>query len=354
MNVLLKIYKSIKIKKAVYFLIANKVRHFDVMRLKGMLDDEYSSLLINAISEIKLALNGKKGELNEVLSYFYLHEPYHYYLYKEANIDINIIILCFMIKFFNFIDIWNVPLEEIPQSGHDKYKLVPIANDAYLNHEGLILFDKFYYYNPLFIDRIGGKDLPMLLKEFSLLKKKGNKISIRLDETISIRKEKYISKVIEFSEIYQGKVINLDKIVFPLYKGKNETLCVYNPITMKKIQFKISHRQDSEKWIEIEELINLSNEIIMTRYLHSIFKQEENIFTHIDGSLNFYNRDTYVIRQKQTINSHSDSHQKLWLVEGDITITEWGKLVLAYFEDYELIFDAFEGKLVEEVFDEII
>lgn len=354
MNVLLKIYTSIKIKKAVYFLIANKVKYFDVICLKRMLDDEYSSLLINAINEIKLTLNRDNSKLNEILNYFYLDEYYHYYLYKEANLDINIIILCFMIKFFNLIDVWNIPLEEIPQSGHDKYKLVPIANNAYLNYEGLILFDKFYYYNPIFIDRIDGKDLPMLIKELSLLKKKGNKISIRLDETISIKRKKYVSKVVEFSEIYQGKVINLDKIAFPLYKGKNETLCVYNPITMKKIQFKISHRQDSEKWIEIEELINLSNEIIMTRYLHSIFKQEENTFTHIDGSLNFYNKDTYVIRQNQIINSNSDSHQKLWLVEGKITITEWGKLVLAYFEDYELIFDAFEGKLVEEVFDEII
>lgn len=77
---------------------------------------------------------------------------------------------------------------------------------------------------------------------------------------------------------------------------------------MKKIQFKISHRHDSEKWIEVEELFNLNDElnngVVVTRYLHSIFVSENNVFTHIDGSLNFYNKDNYNMRKNQTINAH--------------------------------------------------
>ncbi|VYU47374.1 hypothetical protein [Clostridium tertium] len=356
MEVLSELYKNITVKKAVYFIKANRVMDFDVISLIKMVEDEYSSLLIEAINEIKLVVS--KTNLDEVVEYVYLNSMYHYHLYKEGIADINVVLLSLMTNFFNYKDIWEIPLEEIPLDGKDKYKLTNITNNNSLNYEGVFFLNKFYYYNPIFIDKVTGKDLSVLLDQLNLLSKKGNSISLRLDETLSVRKEKYKEKVIVHSELYQGEIINLDKIEFPFYRGKNETLCVYNPNTMKKIQFKISHRKDSEKWIEIEEILGLvdgmKNRSVVTKYLHSIFNEEGNNFTHIDGSLNFYDRDNYRVRQSQNINAHSDLHEKLWLIEGSITIKEWGKLILGFFRDDELIFDAFEGNLVEEVFEDIL
>jgi hypothetical protein len=42
---------------------------------------------------------------------------------------------------------------------------------------------------------------------------------------------------------------------------------------------------------------------------------------------------------------------KQWLVEGEINVIDWGKLILHFFNDHELILDAFKGNLIEEVFE---
>lgn len=42
----------------------------------------------------------------------------------------------------------------------------------------------------------------------------------------------------------------------------------------------------------------------------------------------------------------------MWLVEGEISIVDWGKLLLNFFDDPDLILDALKGNLVEEVFED--
>lgn len=359
MEILHDIYKSDLVKKSIYFLITMKIRYFDVLQVGKMLNVEgYNKSILKATDTIKQTLDKHVGGLDKVTNYLNKLEPYHYYLYKEDIADISTIILCYLIKYFDYKDIFSVPLEVIPETGENRYKLTNIEGESGFNHEGIMFNNTFYYYNPLLLDGITGDEPPMLLKELFKLNEGYNKLAIRLDKTISVNREEYKKKFISFSELYMGKIINLDKITFPLYKGNNKSLCVYNPRTMKKIQFKISNRRDLEKWIEVEELWYINEKskknVIVTRYLHSIYDPEKDLFTHIDGSLNFYNKSNYIVRQSQTINAHADSHYKLWLIEGQIGIVEWGKLILEFFKDYDLIFDAFEGRAVEEIFNGII
>lgn len=124
---------------------------------------------------------------------------------------------------------------------------------------------------------------------------------------------------------------------------------------MKKIQFKLSSRKDNEKWIEVEELFSQSDrKWNMTRYLHSIYCEDSKSFKHIDGSVNFYELNTYKMRLNTTINAHSDRHTKLWLVEGNISIKYWTLLIYSFFDDDDLISDAFSGKLSIEILEDII
>lgn len=359
MKILNDIYKSNLIKKSIYFLITMKIRYFDVMQVTKMLNDEgYNKPILRATDTIKQTLDKHQGGLDEIINYFNKQEPYHYHLYKENVADISTIILCYLIRYFDFKDIFSIPLEVIPESADNRYKLTNIDDESEFNHEGIMCNNLFYYYSPLLLDRINGDEPPLLLKELFKLNEDNNKLAIRLDKTISVDRDEYKKKFLSFSELYMGKIINLDKITFPLYKGNNITLCVYNPRTMKKIQFKISNREDLEKWIEVEELWYINEkskkDFIVTRYLHSIYDPEKDLFIHVDGSLNYYNRSNYTVRQSHTINAHANSHYKLWLIEGKIGIVEWGKLILEFFRDYDLIFDAFEGRAVEEIFDSII
>lgn len=72
----------------------------------------------------------------------------------------------------------------------------------------------------------------------------------------------------------------------------------------------------------------------------------------MDGSFNFYNNDNYKVRVNQQINAHANLHVKQWLVEGEISITDWGRMILQFFNDPDLILDAFKGNLIEEVFED--
>lgn len=359
MNIFEELYRNTNVKKAVYVLVALRYRYFDIIRIKEDIDKWYYSIIKDGTESINLALNKKENYKNDIKNFFHGNEPYLEYLNIEVKIDISIITLAYLIKFFDYNSIYMEPLEIISGFCRNKYGITDIRRDTEINHEGIILNNKFYYYNLLFLDRIDGDKIPNLLTHLFATNNNENKIYLRLDELLSVEKENYIKRILSFSEIYQGREINLDNIEFPLNKGESETLCVYNPSNMNKIQFKISYRKDSEQWIEVEEIFLKGqkfdevedNKLIRTKYLHAIYNGKKKEFMHIDGSINLYESNNYIRRCKGTINSHADKHYKLWLIEGAISIVEWGKIVLAYFKDDELIMDAFKGNLIEEVFE---
>lgn len=343
------------VKKAIYFLTALKYTYYEVHAFKNLLETEgYCDVLRCAINDIEDEINRSESNIRDVLDFFDKEEPYFFYLYEYADDDLHLLILAYLMRKFDFTEIFTIPLESIPQFCDDKYKIVTMDDTCRINHQGVFLRNRFYYYNPIIMGRRDAKEPPPLLNLMASLKEKGAEISLRIDESISVDKNLYLPIYREFFEVYHGREINLDKIEFPINKGTSETLCVFNPKTMKKIQFNLSYRKDCERWIEVEELWNYNNDKknnkYVTRYLHSIYNPNTNYFHHIDGSINIYSVDDYEVRVSKTINSHATSHHKLWLVEGEIDILEWGKLILEYFEDDNLVLDAFKGNLIAEEF----
>ncbi|KQU27248.1 hypothetical protein ASG65_01430 [Bacillus sp. Leaf13] len=266
------------------------------------------------------------------------------------------VILSLLQKELDIMKIFTIPLENLPEVADKKYGIVPLNDQSSANHQGIFYNDKFYYYSPLLTTRRDAKLPPELISLLFEQIKIDNTVSCRLDNNLSIDKHYYKPFYREFSEVFQGREINLDGILFPIHSGNNEFFCVYNPKTMKKIQFKISHRKDAERWIEVEELWDIhgkeEQEYFIIKYLHSIYDPQINSFVHIDGSINIYRNDNYKLRINQQISAHVDLHIKQWLVEGEIKILDWGKLILHFFNDPDLILDAFKGNLIEEVFKE--
>ncbi|WP_426940332.1 hypothetical protein ACQCPO_15440 [Bacillus mycoides] len=359
MNVFFESLKQkIIIKKAIYFMHSIGMTYYEIPQKEDFLKSNgYKNTISPALEEIRQSLLQKSISKENLIKYLQDIEPYLAYLLDETSISAELVILSFINKELNLQEIFSIPLESLPDTADPKYNIVLLDDTSSANHQGVFYQDNFYYYSPFYSVKRNAKTPPHLIQILTEQMKLQNAVSLRLDQTISLPKENYKPFTRVFSEIYQGREINLDEIHFPLHPGNNEFFCVYNPETMKKIQFKISHRKDSERWIEVEELWNITGkeeqELFITRYLHSIFNPLTNQFVHVDGSFNFYKNESYRVRVNQQINAHANLHVKQWLVEGKISIPDWGKMILHFFNDHDLILDAFKGNLVEEVFEDI-
>ncbi|WP_320163095.1 hypothetical protein [uncultured Trichococcus sp.] len=345
--------QSTAVKKAGYLFSSMGDRYFEIQEDK-LLNKGYIEKISPALEEISSHFKNRNIKKQDLIEYFECKDGYLSYLLSETEVSVELIVLKFITKNVNLLDIFTVPLEKIPENANPKYKIVMMGDESSPNHQGIFHYDKFFYYHPLFKRRVDAHEPPMLIQQIFLEKILGNDISIRLDQTISVEKDYYKPEIKLFHELHNGKVINLDniQISFPFRSGEYENLCVYNPKTMKKIQFKISRRKDSEFWVEVEELfpIHDTDQWYNTKYLHSIYNPIKNEFNHIDGSFNFYDKDKYNIRVNKQISAHANRHEKFWLVEGKTSVLDWAKMILYFFEDEDLIFDAFTGKLIEDVF----
>ncbi|BCD00043.1 hypothetical protein BC30048_2945 [Bacillus cereus] len=347
-----------EIQKAIYFLNSTRTVYYETINKQHLFNKAgFQEILTPALLEIQNSIDKHSLKRSELSQFLLESDDYLAFLLEGSTVDTDIILLSFLQKSTNLSEIFNTELEDLPDNAHTKYGITTLNQQFVPNHQGVFEGDRFYYYNPFIeVDR-GAKFPPELITLLSNHMSFNNSVWYRLDKTLSIKKEEYKPTYREFAQVYQGREINLDSIQFPLHQGDKEYFCVYNPETMKKIQFKISHKKDSERWIEVEEIWDIhgreNQSIFVTRYLHSIYNPSTNNFIHVDGSINFYENANYQNRVKQQINAHADHHIKQWLVEGEISAKEWGKLILHFFNDYDLILDAFKGELVEEVFEDL-
>lgn len=355
-NELLTNLKSNKeIMKTIYFLFSTQTDFYNVQKKERLLKESgYQDKILPALAEIKKIMKHYGIARYEITQYLNEVDLYLAYLLEETKVETAIVILSFLQKEMDIVKVFTTPLESLPEFADDKYGIVSLNEKSFANHQGIFHEEKFYYYSPVFLSRRNTKEPPVLIDLLFEHLKKNNLVSYRLDTNLCVEKNNYKPIYNELSEVYQGREINLDDIKFPLYSGGIEYFCVYNPISMKKIQFKISNRKDGERWIEVEELWDIHSkgeqEYFITRYLHSIFQPSSNLFVHVDGSINIYKNKSYKSRIERQIAANADLHIKQWLVEGELEILDWAKLTFHFFNDPDLLMDAFRGDLIEEVF----
>lgn len=104
-------------------------------------------------------------------------------------------------------------------------------------------------------------------------------------------------------------------------------------------------------------------EFYPAKYLHAEFDINAGTFRHFDGAIHFYTEDEYYQRRDSDFNYNNKNSlklktlsQKLFKVNGQVTIDKWIELTSHYLQGDPLIFEYFEGKLpdrITEILDKI-
>jgi hypothetical protein len=99
------------------------------------------------------------------------------------------------------------------------------------------------------------------------------------------------------------------------------------------------------------------------KYLHAEFDTRTGEFRHFDGAIHFYTEEEYYQRRDSDLNYNNKNSlklktlsQKLFKVNGQISIDKWIELTSHYLQGDPLIFEYFEGKLpdnITEILDKI-
>lgn len=106
------------------------------------------------------------------------------------------------------------------------------------------------------------------------------------------------------------------------------------------------------------ELIKNDTKYFPVKYLHAEFDVNEGTFRHFDGAIHFYTKDEYYQRRESDFNYNSKNSsqlktrsQKLFKVNGQVSINDWIELVSHFLTGNPLIFEYFEGKLPDNILD---
>jgi hypothetical protein len=103
--------------------------------------------------------------------------------------------------------------------------------------------------------------------------------------------------------------------------------------------------QDGLKTLQIEEVVaespsaQLSDDHVLTRYMHSIRNVATHAFIHLDGAVKVYARNTWKQRFAQQLPDAAKvkTKVKMFRIDGNIPDHEWSKLVSLYFQSNYMV-----------------
>ena len=203
----------------------------------------------------------------------------------------------------------------------DKYGLTHISCSKIFMVEKplqLTIDEKIYLLEyPDYVQDINKNLYKLLIEEF----RNGNQLFLRL------YKQMIISKPIFQFEKYCGKNIDLSYLEKETSNFKN---IVYNPNNNDKF---IAIVDIEKHFIHIYEFISQSDDY-KAKYIHAEYM--DNKIVHLDYSINQYTREEY----KSIINcphdiEKSDSHKKIWRLDGKISIEKFYSIILCMFDKNE-------------------
>lgn len=107
---------------------------------------------------------------------------------------------------------------------------------------------------------------------------------------------------------------------------------------------------------EEDRIIKNKNEYFPVKYLHAEFDCNVGSFRHFDGAIHFYTQEEYYLRRDNDFNHNEKSglqlktlSQKLFKINGEVSVNEWAELVSGYLAGNPLVFEYFEGKLPKKI-----
>jgi hypothetical protein len=116
--------------------------------------------------------------------------------------------------------------------------------------------------------------------------------------------------------------------------------------TFQAEEFKIKERKIKKN----------GHEYYPAKYLHAEFDTNTGTFRHFDGAIHFYKEDEYFQRRDSDFNHNNKKSlklktlsQKLFKVNGQVSVEKWIELTSHYLQGDPLIFEYFEGKLPDKI-----
>lgn len=231
------------------------------------------------------------------------------------------------------------------------YKLTNV-NEAEFYSDGIAFDNKVYYYN-IFTNKAKIDVYDNYPAFIRIIKENSVECDIlyRLDERLAVPKKEFVGySGVPFAKCYGPNLSfsNMD------LKNRKTLVVHINPETQNKLLMvikRLNNRNGELIWhIEVETIPFITEEssIITTKFIHGLYYPKHNYFTHIDFTINQYDKDKYNKKYRDSNNDtsidmyteDSNMHYKIWCVEnGYFSEKMWLDLVtVSLSPEYQQLF----------------
>lgn len=225
---------------------------------------------------------------------------------------------------------------------HNKYGLCEFSDsDIKFLRQGFQIEDTYYLYN-IFINPSIASPCDNMPSTFRIISDEitDKKIFMRCDENLAIPAEKsFITATRDLQKLH-GMTVSFTNIESILRK---EIIVHIHPTMEHKILMVIKPDKEygnSFYHIEIEQLWapkTINDDFVLATFIHAKYFPHKQAFTHMDFSINQYEKNIYIAKYREAINDtgvpidkYGDVHYKVWCIEAEIIHVEtWSKLVCA-------------------------
>ena len=233
----------------------------------------------------------------------------------------------------------------------DKEGMIKITENMTLKKHGLILDDNIMIYPHQFLRRFYSANFVDILTILDGLRDKGNLLEIRIDP---FRKTDpmYYRDITEMDYWY-GPKFNTElfnskdaKKIRTVYTPPADTKDCRAAIPIKCTIFRSDMMDLNERQFSVEEYMSLSEDplskdygkgskYIIQKYAHFVYDQNTKLFSHIDGAVRIFTRDSY----EEIVSSIGNkdpgkrigSRHKLFKLTGSISLTDIQNILYSFF-----------------------
>ena len=271
------------------------------------------------------------GSRKRITDYFDIEPKYALYA---------LILVLVAEKAVHICNVEEIERHEKLRDPHNKYGLSALSDsDVKFLRQGFQVGDIYYLYN-IFLDPTIASTSDGMPYTFRII---SNEIAektlfMRCDENLAVPAEKMLSTATYDLQKFHGITISFANIESILSK---EIVVHIHPALAHKLVMVIKPDKEFGNTfyhIEIEQLWapdTISDEFVMATFVHAKYFPHKHAFTHMDFSINQYEKDIYIAKYTEAVNNtgvpvdkYGDIHYKIWCVEADtIKVETWSKLV---------------------------
>ena len=271
------------------------------------------------------------GSRKRITDYFDIEPKYALYA---------LILVLVAEKAVHICNVEEIERHEKLRDPHNKYGLSALSDsDVKFLRQGFQVGD-IYYLSNIFLDPTIASTSDGMPYTFRII---SNEIAektlfMRCDENLAVPAEKMLSTATYDLQKFHGITISFANIESILSK---EIVVHIHPALAHKLVMVIKPDKEFGNTfyhIEIEQLWapdTISDEFVMATFVHAKYFPHKHAFTHMDFSINQYEKDIYIAKYTEAVNNtgvpvdkYGDIHYKIWCVEADtIKVETWSKLV---------------------------